>query len=97
MGMPNQLAYDQALPVAQLVLGHLYPAYLAAFPDPPSNLHDLFPIPSPLIVGLITPLPLFLTGKGRAIDLDVVTLRGVQALEALEVLLGGTRWALGAS
>ena len=93
--MPDQAAYDKALAVAQLVLGRIYPAYLASLPSPQVDLHVHSPVPPPLTAGITTPLPPALTGEGTALDIDSITTKGVEALEALEVLLGEGEWALG--
>ncbi len=95
--MPDQDAYDRALAVAQLVLGRIYPACLGSLHKPPTDLHLLLPIPPPLTAGLRTPLPPSLTGEGRSIDLDEILVKGLDALEALQVLLEETDRALGAS
>lgn len=95
-GMPDQQAYDQAMAVAQLVLGHLHPAYLASLTIPPADLYKHIPTPPSFTAGITTPLPPSLTGEGRALDIETLMMRGVQALEALDVMLDGTDWALGA-
>jgi metaxin len=95
--MPSQEAYDRALSLAQLILTRLYPAYLASIHTPPSDLHLSFPYPPPLAAGLTTPLPAALTGDTRDVDVDEVVAKGVDAVEALEVVVGhGSEWALGA-
>jgi len=94
-GMSDQAAFDRALAVAQLVLGPLHRAYLASLPIPSADFNLQFPVPPPLAAGLITPLPPSLTGDARSVDLDHVSRKGIQAIDALEVLLG-TGWTLGA-
>ncbi|GFZ52036.1 hypothetical protein JCM24511_09808 [Saitozyma sp. JCM 24511] len=94
-GMPSQEAYDRALSLAQLVLTHLYPAYLASLHAPPSDLHLYFSNPPPLAAGLTTPLPAALTGDTRDVDVGEVVAKGVDAVEALEAVVG-PEWALGA-
>ena len=96
-GMPDQASFDRALAFAQLVLGRLYPAYLAALPDPPADLHLSFPTPPPLAAGLTTPLPESLTGDSRLLNLEDVTRKGREALEALSTILEYDEWALGAA
>lgn len=96
--MSSQEAYDKGVALAQLILGNLYPAYLASLPERPPKLHLMFPIPPPLIGGLITPLPTAFTGDTRQLDVDEVVSKGVEAIEALEVILAdGAGWALGAA
>jgi metaxin len=95
--MPSQEAYDRALAFAQLVLNHLYPAYLASLPTQSADLHLLFPIPPPLASGFTTPLPAALTGDTREIDTVEVVAKGVDAMDALQVILAeNDTWALGA-
>lgn len=96
-GLPSQEAYDRALAVAQLILGRLLPAYLISLPKRPSGLHLLFPVPPPLAAGLTTPLPASLTGDTRSIDKEEVVHQGVEALDALETILGTSDWALDAT
>ncbi|KAK4684363.1 hypothetical protein P7C73_g5820, partial [Tremellales sp. Uapishka_1] len=98
-GMPDQASYDKALAVAQLVLGRLYPAYLASLPNQPTNLHLFLPTPPPLAAGLTTPLPASLTGDGRDIDRDALIAAGVDALEALEIVASNesSKWILRAN
>nr|XP_031863493.1 uncharacterized protein CI109_000743 [Kwoniella shandongensis]KAA5530565.1 hypothetical protein CI109_000743 [Kwoniella shandongensis] len=96
-GLPSQEAYDRALALSQLILGHLLPAYLASLPSQPSDFHLLFPVPPPLLAGLTTPLPASLTGDRRDIDLEEVVRKGVEAIEAVEVILSEQgEWAFGA-
>ncbi|KAK8845560.1 hypothetical protein IAR55_006275 [Kwoniella newhampshirensis] len=96
-GLPSQEAYDRALALSQLILGHLLPAYLASLPTRPQGFHLLFPVPPPLFAGLTTPLPASLTGDTRDIDIEEVVRKGVDALEAVEVILSEQgHWALGA-
>ncbi|WWC99259.1 hypothetical protein V866_006155 [Kwoniella sp. B9012] len=89
-GLPSQETYDRALSLSHLVLGNLLPAYLASLPNQPSNYHLMFPIPPPLSAGLTTPLPASLTGDSRDIDTDEVIRKGVDALDALAVILEDT-------
>jgi metaxin len=96
-GLPSQEAYDKALAIAQLVLGRLLPAYLISLPRRPSNIHLCLPIPPMLSAGLTTPLPASLTGDARNVDKEDILKKGVEALDALETLLGSSDWALGAS
>ena len=95
--MPTHEAYDQALAIAQLVLGPLHRAYLASSPSRPESWHLSFPTPPPLLAGLTTPLPAALTGDTREVDMEEVINKGVGALEALAVLLSERGWALGAA
>lgn len=94
--MLNQAAHDQALAISQLILGRLYPAYLASLPKPHVDLHLRFPIPPPLAAGLTTPLPPTLTGDGKSLDTDDILTKGVEVLDALEVVLRDAKWTLGA-
>lgn len=96
-GLPSQEAYDRALALAQLVLGRLLPAYLISQPSKPTNLHLRFPIPPPLAAGLTAPLPASLTGDTRNIDKDEIVHQGMEALDALETVLGSSDWALDAT
>lgn len=96
-GLPSQEAYDKALALAQLVLGRLLPAYLISLPAKPTNLHLRFPIPPALAAGLITPLPASLTGDTRNIDKEEIVHQGMEALDALETVLGSSDWALDAT
>jgi metaxin len=50
-----------------------------------------------LLAGLTTPLPASLTGDARSIDKEEVILKGTEALQALETILGSGDWALGAT
>ncbi|WVQ93540.1 hypothetical protein IAU59_000615 [Kwoniella sp. CBS 9459] len=98
-GLPSQESYDKALALSQLILGTLYPAYLASSPAPTRSflsstaetasdkLHLLFPNPPPLLAGLTTPLPASLTGDARDVDVDEVVRRGIEALDGVEVVL----------
>ncbi|OCF41631.1 hypothetical protein I317_04541 [Kwoniella heveanensis CBS 569] len=107
-GLPSQESYDKALALSQLILGTLYPAYLASLPLRPKSLftstaesasdklHLLFPNPPSLLAGLTTPLPASLTGDARDVDVDEVVRRGIEALDGIEVVLEGSMWALGA-
>ncbi|WRT63838.1 uncharacterized protein IL334_000763 [Kwoniella shivajii] len=90
-GLPSQEIYDRALALSQLILGNLYPAYLASLPKQSSIFPLLFPVPPPLSAGLTTPLPASLTGDSRDIDKDEVIRKGVEALEAIEVILESTK------
>lgn len=95
--MPSQAAYDKGVALAQLILGSLYPAYLASLPERPPKLHLMFPVPPPLIGGLITPLPTALTGDQRQLDIDEIVSKGVEAIGALDLLIEAEAgWALGA-
>lgn len=97
--MPSQEAYDRALALSHLILGNIYPAYLASTSTPPQDLHLLFPTPPPLTAGLITPLPAALTGDARDLDVDELLAKGVEAIEAVAVILGdigAEGWAMGA-
>ncbi|WVQ80852.1 hypothetical protein IAT38_002959 [Cryptococcus sp. DSM 104549] len=109
-GLPSQEAYDKGLALAQLILGHLLPAYLASLPPSASSpthsafsanpLHLLFPTPPPLAAGLTTPLPASLTGDARSLDREEVIRKGVEAVRALvgvKGVKGDGDWALGAS
>ena len=110
-GMPTQEAYDRGIALAQLVLGHLLPAYLASLPETSSSAlssisssiststaklnHLLFPTPPPLAAGLKTPLPAALTGDARTIDRAEVVEKGLDALDAVRLAVRED-WALGA-
>nr|XP_018266685.1 uncharacterized protein I303_00660 [Kwoniella dejecticola CBS 10117]OBR88843.1 hypothetical protein I303_00660 [Kwoniella dejecticola CBS 10117] len=95
-GLPSQAAYDKALALSHLVLGNLYPAYLASLPKQTSNFPLLFPIPPPLASGLSTPLPYSLIGDARDIDTDEILKKGLEALEAIQVILeSGDEWLFG--
>jgi metaxin len=110
-GMPTQEAYDRGIALAQLILGHLLPAYLASLPETPSPAlssisssiststaklnHLLFPTPPPLAAGLKTPLPAALTGDARTIDRAEVVEKGLDALDAVRLAVRED-WALGA-
>jgi len=96
-GLPSQEAYDEALAIAQLVLGRLLPAYLVSLPKRQSNIHLYLPIPPMLSAGLTTPLPASLTGDSRNVDNEDVLDKGAEALDALETLLGSSDWALSAA
>jgi metaxin len=50
-----------------------------------------------LSAGLTTPLPASLTGDARNVDREDILKKGVEALDALESILGSSDWALGAS
>lgn len=50
-----------------------------------------------LSAGLTTPLPASLTGDARSVDKEDILDKGVEALDALETLLGTSDWALGAA
>ena len=95
-GMPDQASYDQALAIAQLILGRLQPAYIASTPQTPSNLYLHFPKPPFSFTGLSTPLPSSLTGVRRDMDLDEIISNGGSALDALEVAIEASNWALAA-
>lgn len=96
-GLPDQTSYDKALAVAQLVLVYLFPAYLASLAVPPADLHLHLSTPPPLAAGLTTPLPAAFTGDARDIDTDEMLSRGLDALQALDEILGAPAgWALGA-
>jgi metaxin len=86
-GLADQSAYDKALAIAQLVLSRLHPAYL------PSPL--AFPHPPPLLAGLTTPLPASLSGDARDMDQVEILRRGVEAINALDEIIG-SGWALDA-
>lgn len=88
-GMPDQQAYDHGVALAQLVLGHLLPAYT------PSS-HLAFPTPPPLAAGLTAPLPAALTGDAREVDTREVLARAKDALDAVNAAISGGDWALGA-
>ncbi|KAL7418733.1 hypothetical protein Q5752_006416 [Cryptotrichosporon argae] len=94
-GLPDQASYDKALALARLVDTHLLPAYLMFLPAQPSDYHLLFPNPPPLAAGLTTPLPASLTGDRREFDRGEVLDKGIEALEALEHMIG-EGWALDA-
>jgi metaxin len=110
-GMPSQETYDRGIALAQLILGHLLPAYLASLPEMPISTfahlsnsisssgaklnHLLFPTPPPLAAGLKTPLPAALTGDARTIDREEVLARGIDALNAVRLAVRDD-WALGA-
>ncbi|WWC66843.1 uncharacterized protein I206_100750 [Kwoniella pini CBS 10737] len=96
-GLPSQESYDNALALSHLILGNLYPGYLASLPKQPSNFPLLFPNPPPLASGLSTPLPYSLIGDARDIDTDEVIRKGLTAIEAVEVILDtGDEWLFGA-
>lgn len=94
-GMPSQVAYDDALAVAQLILVRLQPAYLASTAANGKELALLLPEPPALVGGLTTPLPASLTGDDRVLDLEDLVEQGIEALQALRAKLGSS-WALGA-
>ncbi|WVR03607.1 hypothetical protein IAU60_000599 [Kwoniella sp. DSM 27419] len=95
-GLPSQEAYDKALALSQLVLGDLYPAYLASRSKRSDTFHLLFSRPPPLLAGLTTPLPASLTGDAREVDTDEILRKGVAAVEAIDAILDEEHWALGA-
>ncbi|WVF65905.1 hypothetical protein IAT40_000643 [Kwoniella sp. CBS 6097] len=98
-GLPSQESFDKALALSQLILGTLYPAYLASLPTPTRSLlssaaetasdklHLLFPNPPPLLAGLTTPLPASLTGDARDLDVDEIVRKGIETLDGVEVVL----------
>lgn len=90
-GMPSQETYDHGVALAQLVLGHLLPAYASDT----ERAHLSFPVPPPLSFGLKAPLPAALTGDSRDIDSAEVVARAKDALEAVARAIRGD-WALGA-
>ena len=50
-----------------------------------------------LSAGLTTPLPASLTGDSRNVDQEDVLDKGIEALDALDTLIGASDWALSAT